>query len=174
MCHTVSAGVAAAFVMLLLAVGTHEADRTAAAVAARRIFLTGASVETRPVRASHRTAFTVLPWEALRARAEIVVHQILERKQETEREQTLPSRQVCWEFFLPVWFNKQRARMSSNSSVTHFAAAAVFAGVAVTLIGLSLAVYTSEPRLAGAGVTALSSVGARGIILARLVISAVV
>lgn len=64
--------------------------------------------------------------------------------------------------------------MSSNNSVTHFAAATVFAGVAVALIGLGLTVYTSEPRLAGAGVTALSSVGARGIILARLVISAVV
>lgn len=64
--------------------------------------------------------------------------------------------------------------MSSNNSVTHFAAATVFAGVAVAAIGLSLAVHTSEPRLAGAGVTALSSVGARGIILARLVISAVV
>lgn len=64
--------------------------------------------------------------------------------------------------------------MSGNNSVTHVAAAAVFAGVAVASVGLSLTVDTSEPGLAGAGVAALSSVGARRVILARLVISAVV
>lgn len=85
MCHTISAGVAAAFVVPLLAVGTREADGAAAAVTASGIFLTGASVETWPVRASHRTAFTVLPIEALRACAGIVIHQILERKQEEEQ-----------------------------------------------------------------------------------------
>lgn len=102
MCHTISAGVAAAFVMFLLAVGTREADRAAAAVTASRIFLAGASVETWPVRAGHCTAFTVLPMEALRAGAGIVIHQILERKQEKEHGQEVKtSRQVCWEFFSP-------------------------------------------------------------------------
>lgn len=69
--------------------------------------------------------------------------------------------------------------MSSIGSIrsavlTHFAAAAVLAGVAVALVGLDLTVFASEPRLAGAGVAALAGVSARGVILARLVVGAVV
>lgn len=58
--------------------------------------------------------------------------------------------------------------------LTHFAAATILTGVAVTLVDLDLTVFASKPRSAGAGVTALASVGARGIILAWLVVGAVV
>lgn len=58
--------------------------------------------------------------------------------------------------------------------MTYFAAAAVLAGVAFTLVGFVLAVCSGEPRPAGASVAALTGVGARGIILARLVVGAVV
>lgn len=69
--------------------------------------------------------------------------------------------------------------MSSDGSIrsaalTHFAAAAVLAGVAVALVGLDFTVFASEPGLAGAGVAALAGVSARGVILARLVVGAVV
>lgn len=58
--------------------------------------------------------------------------------------------------------------------LTHFAAAAVLAGVAVTLVGLNLAVFAREAGPAGAGVAALASVGAGGVVLTWLVVGAVV
>lgn len=58
--------------------------------------------------------------------------------------------------------------------LANFAAAAVLAGVAVALVGLDLAVLSGEARPAGAGVAALTRVGARGVVLARLVVGAVV
>lgn len=69
--------------------------------------------------------------------------------------------------------------MKSDSSIRfgaliYLAAATVLAGVAVALVGLNLAVFACEPRPAGAGIAALASVGARGVILARLVVGAVV
>lgn len=67
--RTVSTGVAAAFVVSLLAVGAHEAGRAAAAVAAHDVLHAGPSVETRSVRTLHGTDLAVLPVEALRARA---------------------------------------------------------------------------------------------------------
>lgn len=57
---------------------------------------------------------------------------------------------------------------------TYFAAAAVLAGVAVALVGFDLAVFASEAGPAGAGVAALTGVGARGLVLTRLVVGAVV
>ena len=57
---------------------------------------------------------------------------------------------------------------------TYFAAASVLAGVAVTLVGFDLAVLAGEAGSAGAGVAALAGVGARGFVLARLVVGAVV
>lgn len=56
----------------------------------------------------------------------------------------------------------------------YFAAAAVLAGVAVALVGLDLTVFAGEAELACAGVAALTSVGARGAVPARLVVGAVV
>lgn len=58
--------------------------------------------------------------------------------------------------------------------LTHFAAATILTGVTVTLVDFSLAVVASKPRSAGAGVAALASVGAWGIILAWLVVGAVI
>lgn len=77
---TVSAGVAAASVAPLLAVGAHEAGRAAAAVAAGHVLLAGSSVETWPVRARHGADLAVLPVEALRAGARVVIDQVLRRK----------------------------------------------------------------------------------------------
>ncbi len=57
---------------------------------------------------------------------------------------------------------------------THVAAASVLAGVAVTLVGFQLTVGASEARSAGAGVAALTCVGAGCTIGAGLVIGAVV
>lgn len=115
MCHTVSAGVAAAFVVPLLAVGTHEAGRAAAAVTAGRIFLTGASVETWPVRASHCTAFTVLPIEALRACAGVVIHQILERKQEKEQGQEVKNLRIFLALLIQQTENKNERQQLRHS-----------------------------------------------------------
>lgn len=61
-----------------------------------------------------------------------------------------------------------------SGALTYFAASAVRAGVAVAFIGLGLAVFASETGLTGAGVAALAGVGARSIVLARLVVGAVV
>lgn len=58
--------------------------------------------------------------------------------------------------------------------VTHFAAATVPAGVAVALVGLDLAVFAGEAGPAGAGVAALTGVGAGSVVAAWLVVGAVV
>lgn len=58
--------------------------------------------------------------------------------------------------------------------LANFAAAAVLAGVAVALVDLDLAVFSGEAGPAGAGVAALTRVGARGVVLARLVVGAVI
>lgn len=57
---------------------------------------------------------------------------------------------------------------------SYFAAAPILTGVAVALVGLNLAVFASESWPAGAGVAAFAGVGARGAILTRLVVGAVV
>lgn len=77
---TINAGAAAAFVNSLLAVGASEAHRAVAAVPASVGLHTGSPIKTRPVGTSHGTDLAVLPIETLRARAGIVVHQILEGK----------------------------------------------------------------------------------------------
>lgn len=61
-----------------------------------------------------------------------------------------------------------------SDASTYLAAAAVPAGVAVALVGLDLTVLAGEPGPAGAGVAALAGVGARGVVLAWLVVGAVV
>lgn len=58
--------------------------------------------------------------------------------------------------------------------LTHVATASVLAGVAVTLVGLQLAVGASEAGSAGAGVAALTRVGARGTVGTWFVVGAVV
>lgn len=82
MVHTISAGVAAASVDPLLAVGACISGRTAAAVPAGNILHAGSSVKTRPICAGHGADLAVLPVEALRACARIVVHHILEERRE--------------------------------------------------------------------------------------------
>lgn len=57
---------------------------------------------------------------------------------------------------------------------TYFAASTVLAGVAVAFVGLNLAVFPGEAGSAGACITALASVGARGVILTWPVIGAIV
>ena len=58
--------------------------------------------------------------------------------------------------------------------LTHRAAASVPAGGAVALVGLDLAVLAAEAGWAGARVAALARVGARGLVLTRPVVGAVV
>lgn len=57
---------------------------------------------------------------------------------------------------------------------THFATSTVLAGVAVAFVGLNLAIFPGEAGLAGTRITALASVGARGVILTWPVIGAIV
>lgn len=158
--RTISTGVAAAFVMSLLTVGAHEPGWTAAAVTTGRVFHAGSTIKTRVVRTRHSTDLAVLPIEALRTHAQIVVHQILEKKR--------------GEKVNVSWSHKNFAVVCKFDLLTHFAAAAVLAGVAVTLVGLNLAVFAREAGSAGAGVAALPSVGAGGIVLTWLVVGAVV
>lgn len=156
--RTVSAGVAAAFVPPLLAVGAREAERTEAAVVAVRLLHAGSAVKARPVCARHGADLAVLPVEALRTGAGVVVHLILgggggggqpgEKRQ--PRADALPPADA------------------------HRAAAAISAGVAVAFVGLDLAVFPGEAGPAGAGVAALAGVGARGLVLTRPVIGAIV
>lgn len=61
-----------------------------------------------------------------------------------------------------------------GGAFTYFAAATVLAGVAVAFVDLNLAVFAGEAGPAGAGVAALTGVGARGSVLAGLVVGAVV
>lgn len=56
--------------------------------------------------------------------------------------------------------------------VTYVTTASVLAWVAVTFVGLDLAVCSAETGLAGTGVTALAGVGAGSVIPAGLVIGA--
>lgn len=78
MVHTIGTGIAVTFAVLLLTVGAREATGAVAGVSSGDVLLTGAAVETRIVSTSHCAGFTVLPVEALRARARVLVHQILE------------------------------------------------------------------------------------------------
>lgn len=55
---------------------------------------------------------------------------------------------------------------------TYITAAAIFAWIAVALIGLDLTVDTTEARLASAGVAALACVRACGVVLAGFMIGA--
>lgn len=66
------------FAVFLLTVGTRKAGGAAAGVASGDVLLAGAAVETRIVRASHCAGFTVQAVEALRTRAGVLVHQVLE------------------------------------------------------------------------------------------------
>lgn len=172
MFRTVSAGVAAAFVKLLLTVGAGVPGCTATAVPSANVLNAGPCVITRFVRARHGADRTVLPIETLRARTGIIVHQILEEirgEDEVRRSRTLfeyayfVSLLQSLVFKRPLW-----------SDLTYFAASAVRAGVAVAFVGLGLAVLAGESGLAGAGVAALASVGARSTVLAWLVVGAVV
>lgn len=74
---TVSTGVVAAAVNLLLAVGAHVAGRTAAGVTTGHLLHAGATVEAGPVGTGHRTDLTVLPVEALGAGTGVVILPIL-------------------------------------------------------------------------------------------------
>lgn len=58
--------------------------------------------------------------------------------------------------------------------LTYVAAAAVPAGVAVALVDFDLAVFAGVAGPAGARIAALTGVGARGAVLARLVVGAVI
>lgn len=92
MFRTVSAGVAAAFVKLLLTVGAGVPGCTATAVPSANVLNAGPCVITRFVRARHGADRTVLPIETLRARTGIIVHQILEEirgEDEVRRSRTL-------------------------------------------------------------------------------------
>lgn len=62
----------------------------------------------------------------------------------------------------------------SRGERAYVAAASVFAGVAVALIRLQLAVGAAKARPAGTGVAALAGVRARGPVGTRLVVGAVV
>lgn len=87
MVHTIGTGIAVTFAVLLLTVGTREAAGAVAGVASGDILLAGATVETRIVRTSHCAGFTVLPIEALRAGARVLVHQILKMEDRQTRSQ---------------------------------------------------------------------------------------
>lgn len=166
--HTIGTGVAVTFAVPLLAVGAGEVRGAVAHVAAREVLQAGAAVETRVVGAGHGADLAVLPVEALRAGARVLVHQVLAEK----REGTGGSGRVrAHSGPLPVGSRRFR---SLARSLAYLAAAAILAGVAVALVGLDLAVDAGEAGLARARVAALACVGARGLVLARLVIGAVV
>lgn len=77
MLHTIGTRIAVTFAVLLLTVGAREAAGAAATVASGSILLAGAAVETRIVSARHCAGFAVVPVEALRTRARVLVHQVL-------------------------------------------------------------------------------------------------
>lgn len=85
MVRTVSAGVAAASVEPLLAVGAREPGRAKAAVPAGCTLDAGSSVKTRIVVTRHGADLTVLPVETLRTLARVVVLQILEEENQVRR-----------------------------------------------------------------------------------------
>lgn len=82
MLPTVSTGVAAASVNPLFTVGACVPEWAAAAVPTSNVLHASSSIKTRPIGTCHGTDFTVLSIETLRARTRVIVHQILEKKQE--------------------------------------------------------------------------------------------
>lgn len=77
---TVSTGVAAASVDFLLAVGAHVTSRATAGVSTGSLLQAGSSIEAGSVSAGHIADLAVLPVEALRTCAGVIIHQILRRK----------------------------------------------------------------------------------------------
>lgn len=77
---TIGTGVTAAPVDFLLTVGAHVTGKAAAGVATGPLFCTGSSIEAGSVGTGHSADLTVLPIEALRACAGVIVHQVLRRK----------------------------------------------------------------------------------------------
>lgn len=74
---TVQTGSVAAAVQLLLTVGAGVARRAAAGVASSHGLHTGAAVEARTVCTRHSNDLTVLSIKTLRARARVVILQVL-------------------------------------------------------------------------------------------------
>lgn len=128
-----------------------------AAVPAVDTLHTRSSMKTRPICTSHGADLTVLPVEALWTRTQKVVHHILEEAKER-----------------PLINAVSGINSRQQGMLTYFAASTVLARVAVAFVGFDLTVLAGEPRSTGAGVAALASVGARGIVLTRLVVGAVV
>lgn len=85
MVRTISARVAAASVYPLLAVGARVPRRAAAAVPTGDVLDAGSTVKTWPICTGHSADLAVLPVEALRACTRIIVHQILEERQERKQ-----------------------------------------------------------------------------------------
>lgn len=77
---TIGTGVTAAPVDFLLTVGAHVTDKTVAGVATGPLFCTGSSIEAGSIGTGHSADLAVLPIEALRACAGVIVHQVLRRK----------------------------------------------------------------------------------------------
>lgn len=74
---TISTGVAAASVVFLLAVRAHVTSRADAGVSTGSLHHAGSSIEAGSFGAGHSADLTVLPVEAFRARAGVIIHQIL-------------------------------------------------------------------------------------------------
>lgn len=84
---TISAGAAAAAsIHPLLAVGAREVGRAAAGVPAGVFLYASASIKARPVSAPHGTDLAALPVETLRARAGVIVLQVLEERRKGEKQ----------------------------------------------------------------------------------------
>lgn len=77
---TISTGVAAASVDFLLTVGAHVTRRAEARVARSSLLRAGPSIEAGPIGTGHIADLAVLPVEALRACAGVIIHQILRRR----------------------------------------------------------------------------------------------
>lgn len=135
--------------------------QTAAAVAAGRLLHAGSSIKARSICTLHSADLTVLSIEALRTRADVVVHLILEGQRAVRCE----NRATRWGSAAPP---------APPAPPTHLATPTILAGVAVAFVGLNLAVLPRETGSAGARVAALARVGARSVVLTGSAIGAIV
>lgn len=156
---TISTGVAAASVVFLVTVGAHVTRKAEAGVARRSLHRAGPSIVAGPVGTGHTADLAVFPIESLRARAGVIIHLILRRKSKSQLALTSELLQG------------QNSSIGSHPAA-YVATASVLAWVAVALVGLDIAGFAAEARLADAGVAALTSVCTGGFVHAGLVIGA--
>lgn len=185
--RTIGTGVAGTPVHFLLAVGAREVGRALTGIAGPLVALpAGAPIEARGVGTAQGAVLTVQAIVARGAQAVVAILLVLERHQKRAKvrpwgqggvaggERLHAHNNRLWPPGVRMHGNHLAGSASPRQPGPHLAAASIATGVAVTLTELQLTVHTSVAWAAGAGVAPLPTVRARGPVLARGVMGAIV